>query len=87
MVIAGEIAFRTDAGEVRRKPGETFADVGAIHDASNVSSGTSTTVVTFLIRKGEPQTTFLPAASTQAAAAIQPPSTGDGGLRSEPGSE
>ncbi len=80
MVIEGEIAFRNDAGEVRRKPGETFADVGAAHDARNVASGSSTTVVTFLIRKGEPQTTFLNTASTQPAATIGPPSTGDAGL-------
>jgi hypothetical protein len=83
-VIDGEIAFRTDQGEVRRKPGETFADIGDPHDALNVGSGTSTTVVTFLIRKGEPQTTFLTTTATHPAPTIRPPSTGDAGLASRP---
>jgi quercetin dioxygenase-like cupin family protein len=84
MVIDGEVTFRTDAGEVRRKPGETFADIGDPHDALNVGSGTSTTVVTFLIRKGEPQTTFLSTTAAQSAASIRPPATGDAGLMSRP---
>jgi quercetin dioxygenase-like cupin family protein len=84
MVIDGEVAFRTDQGEVRRKPGETFADIAGAHDALNVATGTSTTVVTFLIRKGEPQTTFLTTTATQPAGTIRPPATGDGGLASRP---
>jgi len=80
IVIDGELAFRTEGAEKRLKPGGTFEDVGEAHDALNVATGTSTTVVTFLIRKGEPQTTFLSTAPTQPAATIRPPSTGDAGL-------
>jgi len=82
MVIDGEIAFGTDSGELRRKPGETFEDVGAPHDARNVAAGSSTTVVTFLIRRGEPQTTFFDTIATQPATTVRPPATGDGGLLS-----
>jgi quercetin dioxygenase-like cupin family protein len=79
MMIDGEVAFTNSAGEVRLKPGGIFADIGDPHDALNVASGTSTTAVTFLIRKGERQTTLL-TATAGAGPAIQPPATGDGGL-------
>jgi len=84
MVIDGEVAFTNSGGEVRLKPGGTFADLGDPHDARNLSPGTSTTAVTFLVRKGEAQTTFLAAADSPTAAGtsptIRPPVTGDGGL-------
>ncbi len=82
LVIDGEVAFTADGREQRLKPGQSFPDIGAPHDARNVAAGTSTTVVTFLIRKGEPQTTFLNAPAPSAPPSVRPPSTGDGGLLS-----
>ncbi len=89
IVMDGELLFRTDAGARTLKPGDTFLDVGAAHDARNETAKAATTVVTFLIKKGESQTTFLdttaaaPATGAQAtgiSTGIRPPSTGDAGL-------
>jgi hypothetical protein len=81
MVTNGELAFRTSVGEVRLRPGETYTDIGAAHDTRNAAAGPASVVVTFLIRKGEPLTTFLTTAPPPASApAIRPPATGDGGL-------
>jgi quercetin dioxygenase-like cupin family protein len=83
MVTDGEVVFAAAGREHRLKPGQSFPDIGDPHTALNVAPGTSTTVVTFLIKKGEPQTTFLTTAAPSApATGVLPPSTGSGGLRS-----
>ena len=79
MVIEGELAFRTDSGELRRRPGETFRDVEP-HDMRNVVSGASASVATFLLERGQPGTTFLDTVAAQPATSIRAPATGDAGL-------
>ena len=82
MVIDGEVLFRTDAGAATLKPGDLYLDVDVPHEARNETARSATTVVTFLIRKGEPQTTFLTTVAAQPAPAIRPPAAGDAGLAS-----
>jgi len=84
-VIQGDIIFDTPGGEQRRGPGGIFIDATAPHDARNVGSGNATVIVTFLIKKGAPVTTFVDAPGQAArlpasTGVITPPSTGDAGL-------
>jgi quercetin dioxygenase-like cupin family protein len=98
MVIEGEVTFEVAGQNLRRLPGGFFVenDPHLAHLARNSGSGPATVVVTFLIPKGQPQTTFVTPPDTAASApvvrpsgavaavpiVIRAPSTGDGGLLS-----
>jgi quercetin dioxygenase-like cupin family protein len=77
-VIQGDIAFTNASGQQRLSPGGILLDVSNAHDARNVGSGSATAIVSFLIRKGAPITSFV--TPLVAAAPVTPPQAGDGGL-------
>jgi len=83
-VDSGEIEFGKASGNQRLSPGGVFLEVVDPHTARNMSSGNSTLLVSFLIRKGAAITTFInPPAAAPAPAVVTPPNTGDGGLLPE----
>jgi hypothetical protein len=96
MVIQGEVTFEADGVNLKRAPGGFFVenDPHLAHLVRNSGSGTATVVVTFLIPKGAPQTTFVTPPGAAAAVpvvgpsgtvasvpvVVRAPNTGDGGL-------
>jgi quercetin dioxygenase-like cupin family protein len=98
MVIQGEVTFEAEGVNLKRTPGGFFVenDPHLAHLARNTGNGPATVVITFLIPKGAPQTTFVTPPDASAGApvvgpsgavaavpvAIRAPSTGDGGLLS-----